>query len=87
MKINIKPMAYAIVSQSGVCDYATVEKSDADAIAMLSFIEERVEPLHPESLVIELSEALKDLLYWDNGKSEYVAARALLAKIMGGSET
>lgn len=54
MKINIKPAGYLAVGSAELPDYLV----HAEHVSEATGNGHRVEPLHPESLVIELAEAL-----------------------------
>lgn len=97
MKINIKPAGYLITGGNKFVDQVIGNSFDqakrqTDGRADGS----RVEPLHPESLVIELAQALAEMVD-DLGYSSYtsdeekeldmrvIKCRALISKVTGGS--
>ena len=61
MKINTKPIAYAVIDASDCNKFSSVSKWCADSVLAADPGGERnrVEPLYPESLVIELAQMLK----------------------------
>lgn len=98
MKININPAGYLVMDEHGNPDCATIYKVSADNAAKSFDGHARVEPLHPESLVIEMAEALAamDEAYCNAGSDmsreerhagrvALIKARALFARVVVGS--
>lgn len=96
MKINIKPAGYLAPMGNDYPAFVTENKLMAENAA--AYRGSYVEPLHPESLVIELAEALaamdeaycnagSDMSREDRhaGRVALIKARALVAKITDGS--
>ena len=86
MKINIKPAGYLAVGSAEFPDYLV----HAEHVSEATGNGHRVEPLHPESLVIELAEALQAML--DSAETEidvnvdaYFKGRGLLDRVKNGS--
>lgn len=60
MKINIKPAAYLVTGSSMFKDRVALNESYANGIISERGPDgSRIEPLHPESLMIELAQMLK----------------------------
>lgn len=100
MKINVKPAGYLVVGGQRFVDRVVNSGEVAQEQAAALGRGSRVEPLHPESLVVELAEALAamdeaycnagpDMSREDRhaGRVALIKARALFARVTGGGAT
>lgn len=91
MKINIKPAGFLVTGSTMFKDRIAIGESYANGIISERGADNsRIEPLYPESLVMELAEALQAML--DSAETEidvnvdaYFKGRGLLDRVKNGS--